>query len=54
VQVPREHGALVAVMEENTADPARVIIGSNEHVLPPELALALSSTTRLRLVISRL
>jgi hypothetical protein len=41
-------------MDENTADPARVSIGANEHVLPPELALAFWSAARLEIVISRL
>ena len=37
VQVPGEHGALVTVMDENAADPPRVGIRADEHVLPAEL-----------------
>jgi hypothetical protein len=40
MQVPGEHGALVTVMDENAADPPRVGIRADQHVLPAELPLS--------------
>jgi hypothetical protein len=42
-EIPGEHSALVTVMDEDAADPSRVGVRADEHILPAELPLGCRS-----------